>query len=100
MSTRFRFTSSRKRHTTLRKWEKQLRKQREREEEALYDAVKPKVFAAIRDNPEAYGFAGAIGLLMLMFQIAGIVWPIIRALFDMRYNGRDGEVQSACGRVL
>jgi hypothetical protein len=84
----------------FRKWEKQLRKLREREEERMYADVKAATLAKVRSNPEAYGFAGILGALWLVFQIGSIVWPIIRALFNMRYEqGRDGDIQRAVGEI-
>jgi hypothetical protein len=83
----------------FRKWEKQLRKLREREEERMYRDVKEATLAKVRANPEAYGVAGFLGLLWLAFQIAGIVWPLIRHMFQMRYEGHDSDIQRAVGAI-
>ena len=84
----------------FRKWEKQLKKLREREENRLFREVKDATLAKVRQDPEAYGFAGILGALWLVFQISGIIWPIIRALFNMRYEqGRDGDIQRAVGAI-
>lgn len=83
----------------LRKWEKQLRKQREREEKEAYDAAKVKMMAQIRSNPQAYGI-GVLGLIFLGFRVAEILWPIIRWLFAKRYeSGGDHAIQQAIGAV-
>jgi hypothetical protein len=78
--------------------DKQKRKQRkfrEREEKALYEETKRRTFATVRADPQSYGFVGIIGLVMLLWQIGSIVWPIIRWLMDKRYEGQDGEIQAA-----
>lgn len=83
----------------LRKWEKQLRKIREREEDRLYREVRAATLAKVQENPQAYGFVGIIGIVMLLWQIGSIVWPIVRWLMSRRYEGHDHEIQQAVGAI-
>jgi hypothetical protein len=84
----------------FRKWEKQLRKLREREENRLFREVKDATWAKAMADREAYGIAGFLALAWFVLNISSIVWPIIRALFNMRYEqGRDGDIQRAVGAI-
>jgi hypothetical protein len=84
----------------FRKWEKQLRKLRDREEKRIYRDVEAATLAKVKANREAYGVAGILGLIWLLMNIASIVWPIVRALFAMRYEqGHDSDIQRAVGAI-
>lgn len=75
--------------------DRETRRKRKREERNLYEETKWRTFLAVRQNPEAYGFAGLIGLVLLFWQIGSIVWPIVQWLMKKRYEGGDGEIQAA-----
>ena len=75
--------------------ESKLRRERKREERWLYEETKRRTFLTVRQKPEAYGFAGLIGLVLLLWQIGSIVWPIVQWLMKRRYEGGDSEIQAA-----
>lgn len=66
---------------------KQIERAKRRERKAFERDVHARTVAAIRANPNAYGFTG-IELLFLGWIVSGIVAAIARYLFDRWWGGK------------
>lgn len=67
-------------------WPGDIRKVRKREERALRAELKEKTMAVIRSDPQRYGFAGFLGMLLLAIQIIDVVKRVAEWFMDVRYG--------------